>query len=223
MISNPNEWCTIESDPGVFSQLVSDLGVKDVSVEEVFSLEDKIHLQNLSPIHGLIFLFRWDNKTPYKPDRTGFPTHEVFFAKQVIKDNCATQALLSVLFNSTSKITLGDKLDTFLDFSKGLDPYNRGLAIGQSEHIRNVHNSFAKPDKFLFVNDPNDKGPKKTEDAFHFVSYMKSQTSNKVFELDGLRNGPILLGEEEEGKDWIDLVIQEINQRIQHYTTNEIR
>lgn len=48
-------WLELESDPGLFTLLLEDFGVKGVQVEEIYDLQKPI----VGPVYGFIFLFRW--------------------------------------------------------------------------------------------------------------------------------------------------------------------
>ena len=56
------------------------------------------------------------------------------------------------------------------------------------------------------------------DDVFHFVAYVPYQ--GRVYELDGLKQGPILLGE---GEDWLSVARPAIQARIERYASSEIR
>ena len=101
-------WCTIESDPGVFTQLLLSVGVVGVEVQEIYSFE-QTKLQ-ASDVFGLVLLFKYDSGSrqrsryltpPASPGATivADSSAKIYFAKQVITNACATQAILSVLLN----------------------------------------------------------------------------------------------------------------------------
>ena len=58
----------------------------------------------------------------------------------------------------------------------------------------------------------DEKTSSKGEDVFHFVGYIPFE--NRLYELDGLKAGPVDLGSITEGSDWIDVVRPVIQQRI---------
>lgn len=93
-------WVEFESDPAFFNVILQDLGVKDVKIQEVFSLDEGslsflpqvitstaiptlLDLSNKThskPVHGLIFLYQYVEEDAQEESENG---HNVWFANQV--------------------------------------------------------------------------------------------------------------------------------------------
>lgn len=200
-------WCTIESDPGVFSELLSSIGVQDVYCEEIWSLEDKEVVNRLRPIYGLIFLFKY--KSGEKKEDLSCNAPHVYFAKQVVNNACGTQAIINVLLNCIDQVDIGPELKTFLEFTGEMDPETRGITIENFDSIRDTHNSFARHSNFTF----EDKVATEDDDAFHFIGYVPKD--GVVYELDGLQNGPIEVGTYTD--DWLPTANAAIQKRMATY------
>jgi len=206
-------WCTIESDPGVFTELVEKIGVRDVEFQEVVSL-DHSTLAEMGEVLGLIFLFKWRDNVAPRNTMEAVP-EGLFFAKQVIINACATQAILSVLLNTTpDQVDVGQNLNDLRQFTEGLDVESKGFAIGNSDIIRETHNSFRPPVSLEILHEED----KKKGEAFHFVSYV--WFNGKVYELDGLQNGPLLVGGCPDRSQWLKVVVPYIQSRIGEYTAS---
>ncbi|GAM84666.1 hypothetical protein ANO11243_026650 [Dothideomycetidae sp. 11243] len=219
-------WNTIESDAGVFTSLLSTLGIPDVQCEELLSL-DADTLSSISA-QGVIFLFKYPTSEPHsstprdgsfdhaasQPDASG--QSKVWFARQTIQNACGTQALLGVVLNTTttpSSSTLGE----FKDFTAGFDAELRGEALSNSTPIRDAHNSFARASPF--VSDET-RAATGDDDVFHFIAYVP--VAGRLYEIDGLQPAPIDHGACEEGAFAKD-VIPVLQRRIERYPAHEIR
>jgi ubiquitin carboxyl-terminal hydrolase L5 len=199
-----NDWCTIESDPGVFTEMLSELGCETVELEELWSLDDdalKRLQETTGKVYGLIFLFKWVGKQQQEHAASKKPVEDddippnLFFAHQVTTNACATQAILSVVLNAgLEPAVLGSTLSDFHSFTSSFPPMLKGEAISSSQEIKTAHNAFGRQDAFLQegkVHAPSDQ-----DEAFHFVAYVPMNSA--VYELDGLQNGPIVVGHVDE-------------------------
>jgi len=162
----------------------------------------------MGTVHGLVLLFKW---TPAVAalERNVVPDANVFFAKQLVHNACATQAIVNTLLNKADDIDVGPILTNFLSFTAGMSPQLRGEMVGQSDVMRNVHNSFARPAMFSF----EEKRSKddEEEEAYHFVTFI--YRDGAVWELDGLRAGPIFVAAATP-ENWIDVACATLQERV---------
>ncbi|XP_023646803.2 ubiquitin carboxyl-terminal hydrolase BAP1 [Paramormyrops kingsleyae] len=217
-------WLELESDPGLFTLLVEDFGVKGVQVEEIYDLQSKCQ----SPVYGFIFLFKWieerrsRRKVSTLVDETSVIDEEIvndmFFAHQLIPNSCATHALLSVLLNCNG-VELGPTLSRMKAFTKGFSPESKGYAIGNAPELAKAHNSHARPEPRHLPEKQNGISAVRTMEAFHFVSYVP--VKDRLFELDGLKAYPIDHGPWAEDEEWTDKARRVIMERIGLATAGE--
>ncbi|KAM3175303.1 hypothetical protein ACTXT7_008804 [Hymenolepis weldensis] len=117
-MSESGNWCLIESDPGVFNELMTGFGANGLECIEVYDTQST---ELFNDALGLIFLFQWKNDQKKDSKSLDFvDDNSIFFAKQVITNACATQALINM----------------------------KGTALADCEKLRLTHNSFARPQVF---------------------------------------------------------------------------
>lgn len=213
------EWKELESDPGLFTLLLQDIGVRGVKVQEVYDVAQTFQ----DKVYGFVFLFQWiEERRARKKIASGEEGYMMskeeaegmFFAHQIVVNSCATHALLSILLNQDD-IDIGPTLEQLKQFSQDLDPENKGYAIGNMPELAQAHNCHAKPEVPVPSSTQNKRGVAVTTtvaDTFHYVSY--TPINNKLVELDGLKSLPISHGPWGRSEHWTDLFRRVITRRL---------
>ncbi|GAB6020021.1 hypothetical protein CHUAL_002771 [Chamberlinius hualienensis] len=209
-------WLELESDPGLFSLLLEDFGVKGVQVEEIYDIQKSMD----GPVFGFIFLFKWIEERRSRRKMVfgeeGFVQDEtavnsIFFAHQIVPNSCATHSLLSVLLNCEGMF-LGETLTRLKDYTLNMTPENKGYAIGNTPELARAHNSHAKAEPKLIQEKPHGFPTSRIVEAFHFVSFVPIK--GRLFELDGLKPYPIDHGEWGPNEDWTEKFRRVITERL---------
>lgn len=208
-------WAEIENDPAIFNTLLREWGVQGLVVQEVVALDAVLETPPDSLI-GLIFLSR------YKASEEADETHpeaipaDLWFANQTSSFSCGTVALINII-NNCNAPNLGVQLDEFRQATLEMSSKDRGLALDGCDHIRDIHNSFARKLDMMQVDlrlkeeaveaakskEPRRRKSKRRkknthyvqadeEDGFHFIAYLPK--CGQVWELDGLKRVPRSLG-----------------------------
>uniref|UniRef100_A0A8C4WZG3 ubiquitinyl hydrolase 1 n=1 Tax=Eptatretus burgeri TaxID=7764 RepID=A0A8C4WZG3_EPTBU len=164
------QWCLIESDPGVFTELLRGFGL-------------------------------------YSGTGRGFAA-----GGRDDRGGCEVGGLIGVIFGTWLGYGGGWRWSLNAQEHPGL---MKGLALSNSDTIREVHNSFSRQQLL-----EGEATPGCRDDAFHFVSFVP--IGGHLYELDGLKEGPVDLGPCEL-TSWLSAVRPVIERRIQRFQEGEIR
>lgn len=163
--------------------------------------------------------------------------NQIFFAKQMISNSCATHALISILLNCDyDELILGPTLTRLKEHTNLMDPENKGYAIGNVPELAKAQNSHASYSSHYSRNKPSShqrgmsfmiRGNQRTNlqqqqnqpETYHFVSYVP--INDRLYELDGLKNYPIDHGPVGPNEDWTEKFRAVIKQRILENTTGD--
>ncbi|KAM3508192.1 hypothetical protein MY10362_001325 [Beauveria mimosiformis] len=233
-------WIELESEPAFFNIILRDLGIQDVKVQELFTLDQESLDTLRKPVYGLIFLFQY---APSLDDDQGeTESGPVWFANQTTSNACATVALLNIVMNHAD-IDLGSELKAFKAATAEMSTAVRGYKLGSNTFIRKTHNSFARrmdclnADLFL-ENEASDVKSRKRASAsrstsrkkkskkrnssdygYHFIAYVPS--GGFVWELDGLRGKPRKLGSLD-CNCWTTVARPQIKARMLQYEESQL-
>lgn len=116
--NNTTSWLELESDPGLFTLLVDDFGVKGVQVEEIYDLSKSLD----NSIYGFIFLFKWIERRSRRSKLSGLEPNSNYVTDSnlVNKMFFAHQVKSCIIFIQLFMLVFLKRKFTFLDCSEFL-------------------------------------------------------------------------------------------------------
>lgn len=214
-MSDPSPpWQFVENNALIFTELIKKIGVQDLALEELFSF-DPIELEHHKKVHGIVLLHKFKPRPASKVDfKPRVSSDSVFFTAQTAANSSGTVALINVLSNLYGA-ELGESLNNFLSFTKDFDPKTRGDQLSIYEPIREAHNSLAFPYNHIKQYQPEDES---SPGAYHALAFVYHHGT--IWELDGLKEAPVLMGEAVE-EDYLYGLINAVSNSVEELSGGE--
>ncbi|ORZ08116.1 ubiquitin carboxyl-terminal hydrolase [Absidia repens] len=209
------EWIHLDPSAGILSQLCLEMGVKDVQVDQVLSVD---RLYDQKSVYGVIVFLHQNipivgnggsssSKKCADSSMKEESNDRIYFANQVVNNAYSMHALLSILLNC-EKIDIGSTLMEYKIFTKDFPSMLKGLSLSNSQALRNSHNLVGR----AWPEQSNQKP------VYHYVSYLPF--GGYLWELDGFKKAPLRLGQCTE-KNWLEIAQSKLSQKIGRYQEND--
>ncbi|RJE25301.1 ubiquitin carboxyl-terminal hydrolase, partial [Aspergillus sclerotialis] len=242
-------WSTIESDEGVFTSLIENLGVKNVQFEELISLDaDTIRsLRSFFPLSQITIASNLTSQQSSlrrnlplqmdtRPNQTIHPTTPqdgtyddtaaekgVFFAAQTIQNACGTQAVLSVILNQDQSTPTNHSPIDIGDELRSFKEFTTGFPpelLGEA--LSNSESIRTAHNAFAKSSPFVDETARTGDEEGGDVFHFIAYTpvNGVLYELDGLQPYPISHGLCGEGQ-FPEKVIEVVERRIARYPEGE--
>ncbi|CAO3599225.1 unnamed protein product [Absidia cylindrospora] len=206
-----HDWINLDPSAGILSQLCLEMGVKDVQVDQILSVD---RLCDQKPVYGVIVFLHQNipiagsssNKC-VDPTMKEDSNDRIYFANQVVNNAYSMHALLSILLNC-DRIDIGSTLMEYKIFTKDFPSMLKGLSLSNSQALRKSHNLVGRS----WPEQSNQKP------VYHYVSYLPF--GGYLWELDGFKKAPLQLGPCTE-KNWLEIVQSKLSQKIGRYQDSD--
>lgn len=201
----------LESNPEVFSDFAHKLGLSPLlSFTDIFSLDDPDLLAFLPrPMQAVILLFPVTQEYENFKDSEAveeLDNSKIIWMKQIVKNACGLYALLHVLLNIK---------DGFIVQQSAVSNFSQNLLQGNADPVNLVQN-IAKEMYTSYSQQGQTEAPPAEENVeLHFVCFIKN--SNGIYELDGRRNGALLLEKSMPGDTGDILDGDVVSKRVKKY------
>ena len=215
---NPNQheepeyhWPALESDPQIFSEYMTKLGMSDEwQISEVFGLDDDCLSFVPQPCVAAIVTFERNTKADEKPGSGDDSEIVPFYMKQTgtLDNACGIIACLHAIMNHQAQIPLtdGSILDKFAKDTKSLTPAERATYLEEFKEFKEEHK--------IHANQGQTEVPTSSENVnHHFVAFIRNG-NGRLIELDGTKDGPAVI--EDEWEDLLKSVSKELIRRLEN-------
>ncbi|KAK4101367.1 ubiquitin carboxyl-terminal hydrolase, family 1 [Parathielavia hyrcaniae] len=184
----------LESSPDVFNELLDLLGVlPSLRFEDVLALDGPHDFPR--PVLALILVMPTTDgyesrkaveDVRYEESGSGLGEDIVWY-KQTINNACGLYAILHALSNGVALDVLGTQspMANIIKDCSSRPPDERVLALEDSTELDDAYAKVALQGTSRVPDNAED------EVDFHYVCFVKSQNSGRLYELDGDRRGPV--------------------------------